>query len=553
MTSHIKKRGSTYYAQLAVPIDLQPVFRRKTMDRSLSTKDGATAKRLLPDVLKTWHVQFDDARRGVALAAERAPTLSAAAKAHFASELAADDHERLAGQPASELRKLSSAHNAPRLRMIAAGKITGDEAEAYVGYAADALADNGQAPAISRAELLRAMAEVQLDAMAQFEARDDGRLIVPELKSALLTTLEPEAPKPGESIMELYDKYARENAKGISQDTLNQGKRDVKLFAETVGNPAPSNITPRLVGVWKDLLLEYPVKAAEIAAFKGMTMRQVIKANEKIGKPKISDRTVNRCLSALGAFCDWLVRRGYLERNPVAGMHQSVDKTKRTTCVFSSAQLNTLFRSPLFTGCRGDDDWQRPGNFQVRDYRYWLPLVMLYSGARPAEIAQLLVADVRQEHGTWIMHITEEGDDDKSVKTKGSMRVVPVHSELIRLGFIKYRETMAEAGTAKLFPNATRNKRGQMVADFSRDFGRYLTRLDIKDGRGLSLYSLRHGFVDALRRAEYLDEQFGFLVGHTKHTMTGQYGMLPQGMLRQRVELVNSIAYPGLDISHLGL
>ena len=64
---------------------------------------------------------------------------------------------------------------------------------------------------------------------------------------------------------------------------------------------------------------------------------------------------------------------------------------------------------------------------------------MLYSGARPGEIAQLHVADMREQHGVWIMHITAEGEGGKRTKTKGSMRVVPVHSELIRLGLIKHR------------------------------------------------------------------------------------------------------------------
>ena len=90
-----------------------------------------------------------------------------------------------------------------------------------------------------------------------------------------------------------------------------------------------------------------------------------------------------------------------------------------------------------------------------------------------------------------------------------------------------------------------------MIAEFSREFGRYLTRLKMKDGRGLSLYSFRHGAADALRRAGHLDQEFGFILGHTSATMTGRYGILPQGMLKQRVELVNSIAYPGLKIDHL--
>ena len=85
----------------------------------------------------------------------------------------------------------------------------------------------------------------------------------------------------------------------------------------------------------------------------------------------------------------------------------------------------------------------------------------------------------------------------------------------------------------------------------SRDFGRYLQHLKMKLGRGLSLYSLRHGFVDALRRAKYLDEAFSFLLGHSRPTMTAQYGTLPQGMLRQRVDMIEKIAYPALEISHL--
>lgn len=73
---------------------------------------------------------------------------------------------------------------------------------------------------------------------------------------------------------------------------------------------------------------------------------------------------------------------------------------------------------------------------------------MLFSGARPGEIAQLAVIDVRKEHGHWIIHITTEGDQTgagKSVRTAGSMRVVHVHPELIRLGFIRYHEKRVEA------------------------------------------------------------------------------------------------------------
>jgi hypothetical protein len=63
---------------------------------------------------------------------------------------------------------------------------------------------------------------------------------------------------------------------------------------------------------------------------------------------------------------------------------------------------------------------------------------------------------------------------------------------------------LGNRGEFRLFPDAERNARGQLAAKFSREYGRFLTRIGIKEGKGLSLYSFRHGIIDALRRAGYL-------------------------------------------------
>lgn len=363
-----------------------------------------------------------------------------------------------------------------------------------------------------------------------------------------------ESAAPGESIMELFENYARENPNQIKPDTLAQARRDVGLFVEYVGSTFPVHrIDKKAVREWKALLLQYPVKASETKVFEGMKIAQIVKHNEKVKKPVISTTTVNRYLSGFSAFCTWLTNHGYLTASPAADMFLKKSKEK-TTKPFTAEEMNTLFKSPFFTGCQNDEAprfWSKPGNVLIRDHRYWVPLIMLFCGARPAEIAQLGIDDVREDRGHWIMHITTEGEGGKSVKTDGSMRVVPVHPELVRLGFLDYHASMRKAGHSRLFPLAERSERGQMMADFSRDFPRYLTKIGLKDGRGLSLYSFRHGVADALRRAGHLDEQFGFILGHTSATMTQRYGTLPQGMLEQRVALVNSICYKGLDISHL--
>jgi hypothetical protein len=35
--------------------------------------------------------------------------------------------------------------------------------------------------------------------------------------------------------------------------------------------------------------------------------------------------------------------------------------------------------------------------------------------------------------------------------------------------------------------------------------------------------------------------------GHTKATTTGLYGVLPQGILSERVKMIEAVAYPGMN------
>ncbi|MER9586546.1 site-specific integrase [Mesorhizobium sp. M0276] len=565
---------------------------KRELVKALGTKDENEAKRLLWPVVEAWNRQFDDMRSRRMLTAD---DKADAVWQHYAGTLQRDeqvrqsmpitvDIEAATARAIERVQREGIDISDPRAALDASldvmvlkhrrefdaqgrrakldamrkhlvegeAALIADEVDDYIDR--NKLLIDPLSP--DRGDLARKMMRAEIEGLERTIERDKGDYSGtpkdPIVKPASGTSREQAAP--GEGIMELFEQYAAENPKGIATDTIAQARRDVGSFVDYVGSTCPIHrMDKKAVREWKALLMKYPVKATESSVFAGMKLAQIVRHNEKVGKPVITVRTVNRYLAGFSAFCSWLVNHGYLDQNPADGMFLKKPKDK-TTVPFTTDQMNTLFTSPLFTGCRSADKWRNvanPGNVRIRDHRYWVPLIMLYSGARPAEIAQLTVADVRQEHGHWILHVTTEGDGTKSVKTEGSMRVVPVHDELIRLGFIKYRDGMEAAGHARLFPEAKRNDRGQMIAEFSREFGRYLIRLEMKVGRGLSLYSFRHGAADALRRAGHLDEQFGFILGHTSATMTGRYGIMPQGMLQQRVELVNSIAYPGLDLKHL--
>lgn len=590
--SYLLRRGASYYARARVPVDLVEIVGRKELVKALGTKDENEAKRLMWPVVEEWNRQFDDIRSRRVITADdkahatwqhyeaslerdeaarrNAPTqadIDEATRAMFArverGEISSTDPlavldatlEVQVKQRAHEISAISRrAKLADMQKHLASGTtaLIAHEVDEYVEQNR-LLVDRDHpdwkdtARLMMRAEIESLKRSLERDA-GDYSGRPSDPVVKPVVGSAR------EAAAPGESIMELFEIYARENPKRIAVDTINQARRDIGTFVDYVGSTCPVHrIDKKAVREWKALLMRYPVKATETKSFAGMKLVQIVKHNEEIGKPVLTPRTVNRYLSSLGAFCNWLVNHGYLDQNPIEGMALAKEK-KKSTLPFTTEQLNTLFKSPLFTGCQSADEWRnvaKPGNVKIRDHRYWVPLIMLYSGARPGEIAQLATGDVRQEHGHWIMHITTEGDGDKRVKTDGSMRVLPVHSQLVKLGFLDYHDGMKKAGQSRLFPLAERNSRGQIIADFSREFGRYLTRLGIKNGRGLSLYSFRHGVTDALRSAGHLDENFGFILGHTKASTTGIYGILPQGTLNQRVELVNAIQYPGLSLDHL--
>ena len=44
-----------------------------------------------------------------------------------------------------------------------------------------------------------------------------------------------------------------------------------------------------------------------------------------------------------------------------------------------------------------------------------------------------------------------------------------------------------------------------------------------------------------------MDEQFNMLLGHTKATTTGRYGILLEGILSERVKMIEAVAFPGLS------
>jgi integrase len=231
------------------------------------------------------------------------------------------------------------------------------------------------------------------------------------------------------------------------------------------------------------------------------------------------------------------------DENPTAGFRPRFDKKAAKYPPYTDAQLQELFGGPLFTACDKTKPWLA-GKDEVRDWRYWLPLCALYSGARAGEIAQLLCADVREEQGVWVFDFNENSEG-KSLKTTSSQRIVPVHPALFDLGFGEYITKTRKAGLLQLFPEIEPGPRGDWSYRPSKFWQKYLKNIGMK-ARGLGLHSFRHGFVDECRRRGVSKDVAQALLGHSDGSMTAHYGSIPWGTLMERREAIESLSYGGL-------
>ncbi|GBD48527.1 phage integrase [Methylopila sp. Yamaguchi] len=583
-TNIVRRQGSSvYYARTAVPLHLREHYRgpdgkpRRELWKSLGTKDRHEARRLGLRVLSAWADEFAVKRTELE---HRIPMTDAdlqeAVWSRYCALVEADERFRHAtptpeqldelwdqlqhefgGSPGDESAtahrvwelirdrfEIDQAEREARRQALAAGLARGQTA-AVAKVARDVATKmrlDVKSGTADERKLGAGLMRAELEALKRSSERDVGDF-TGEPRDALVRRPSIERAKAGEGIMDLFEKYANENPENCRADTLRQSRQSVELFVSTLppGSPARA-ITKKAVREWKELLLDTPVRASDTNIFRGLALREIVAKNKALGKgakPKIAPKTINRHLSALGAFSTWLDFHEHIDGNPTVGHYIKIDKDTPPE-TYTPEQLQTIFSSPMFAG-----DVER-------DYRFWVPLVQMFTGMRQGEVAQLLVKDVIEQHGRATVFITKRGGGGKTLKTAGSERVIVLHDELKRLGFLKHVEAMREAGEERLFPTATKNDRGQWIDAFSREFPRELTRLGVKQGRGLSLHTFRHNATDAMRAAGFVDEEIAPVLGHAKKKlMTSGYGRVPEDRLLRDAKLVDAIAYPGVDLSHL--
>lgn len=302
---------------------------------------------------------------------------------------------------------------------------------------------------------------------------------------------------------------------GTLQDKVRTGQLDDKgfksvrsklqLFMDYTGNILVGELTQGFVNRFVEDLFYYPIRRdilkveptlgikSLIAAGKAGTLYYTSGEKATMQSPG-TVATYAVVLRNFFVYChaDMAIHPNVMERQKIK-VPPKIENIGVKREDFSIAELKRIF----------EDSFMSEPRYNV-PHQYWVPLIGLFTGARLSEICQMTKSDiVDMGNGILGFNLTNEneGDSGKSLKTKASKRLIPIHSKILEMGFVAYLESVKnQSGNANLFGlnSAKRDGYGKVPGEWFND--KYLTYLGIKTP-GLVFHSLRHTFITRITQS----------------------------------------------------
>jgi integrase len=196
-----------------------------------------------------------------------------------------------------------------------------------------------------------------------------------------------------------------------------------------------------------------------------------------------------------------------------------------------------------------------------RNGKFWLPLICLFHGFRMQEAAQLNTEDLKVLDGILYFHVRKHmergskaiGTVTKRLKNKHSERIIPVHSELLKIGFEAFLEMRRQdTSSGRLFPDLRPGATGSLSNPFSKWAQRFLDKALGEDRvTNTVFHSFRHNFRDALRDGHVSDDDARQLGGWKELRTTADSSYGHGHTLKRYQEWLEQADFGDLDLSHL--
>ena len=571
--------GGPWGFRRRVPDDIRAVIGKREIWKSYKTDDHAKARKMHNREMAVVDAMFVEARRklaeanGASVQPGATPVLVVAAEEDIRAAALAWFHaqeRKSAAEDRAGLHPTPGASSPDPDDMLATlgtdeAALEGERGRQWAEKAArDALARYGFNLPEGELRALAAdlMQRAALETVRRSVRRWSGGVgeIAHDADFAGITAASPAPPapqSPGLTFKALADAYlAAPERVGISPKTKLKYEGMSRVLGDLLGaGTVAATITREECRKAQAALMKLPANAAQ--RYPGLDAKQAVEAAQRDGTAPMHPKSVGNHLDLLAALYRWGIRERLVrmpEGNPAEGLNAATAKnvtaasgTERRR-PFTNEELRAIFAQPVFTGCKDDENgYDKPGPNRPRRGRFWVPLLGLWAGMRLNEACQLRAADVAEIDGVPMLYVRASADGQR-LKTSAAERRIPVHPELVRLGFLDFVAAQRKAGHERLFPELPAGALGNYSDPYSKWFARLLTKAGVTSA-GAVFHSFRHGWRDRLREAGVPRDVADALGGWASQGQGQHYGA--GFSARVLAEHIGRVAYPGLDLSRL--
>jgi len=355
-----------------------------------------------------------------------------------------------------------------------------------------------------------------------------------------------EPPKKDDSpkLSEMKDDFLGERLlSGFSPKSTREIGSTVDDFIEIVGDIQISQVSPKDAREFKRIIALLPKHRHQSPRYSNLNIKQILELKNVEGqKPK----NINKLIYRVRIFFRWLRNnyREYVPQNYFEGLSVQSKKVTRPREGFSNEELNQIFDPAKYLG------------YTIRNLKrrtkltsFFVPLIGLHTGMRLEEICQLRLKDISTAGNYDVFKVVIS--EDTKLKNIQSERIIPIHENLKKLGFLDYCKYLRKLKYERVFYDLEKNRDG-----YGRNMGRffmdYLKKLEIYQFQTKVFHSLRHTFITNLLQNGVREEVVNGLDGHAQKTMsTTVYfkGGFPADVLYE--EGISKLNYEGMDFENL--
>lgn len=349
------------------------------------------------------------------------------------------------------------------------------------------------------------------------------------------------------AVIERMIDLKRHDQGGLEESTAKHYRNFGILLTRIIGKSDVRTLKQSDAAFFRTTLMKLPKSFGKSPSHKSRPIEDIVKDSEQLPKDELglSIPTINRYLDYLGSTLAFAKSEGIKideQINPGALRRREQQRDRDRAKTATQSELVELFKHPLWSDRRSVTNKFERKKRKLDGGFYWIPLLCAYGGFRRAEAAGLRLADLKHEDGIYFFDV--DFSYERRLKTQASIRQIPLHEDLLKLGFLEFHQSKMTLKATHFFPEAFEKSGLNIGRKISRNLHQICVEIfGEKDGL-LTLKSTRHYVQQILDLDPSVPEKVARdILGHDGHDVhTRTYGTAsPLSALKAAIDVLPSV------------